>query len=550
MKPTLTLPFQPLRSLPSTALLVLLAIAVGSTLACTPGEQGPPRIEAGGETLEGEWGDDGLAVFRGIPYASPPVGGLRWRPPQANSARPGVQQASRFAPACPQIDRIFGFQAGIAVAFGQPEDVAPRLEEASEHCLYLNIWTANVNRQQSLQPVMVWIHGGSNRSGWGSEVAYRHGHLARRGVVLVTINYRLGALGFWAHPALTAESEHGSSGNYGLLDQIEALRWVKRNITAFGGDPGRVTIFGESAGSLDVISLMSSPLASGLFHRAIAQSGAPMGPTYTLAAGEEQGVQLAEELGVGGDPGGEAALAALREIEGDSLIRRMDEAAGGYSAGPIVDGWVLPKSPGETFAEGQQEAVPLVIGSTAHEFTSLPYFLPPIERTTTAYRDWVGRTFGDVASRMLELYPVASDDEVTRALADLITDSFFTCPTRIAARRHQATGQPVYRYYFTRVSPGPGGEALGAYHSMEVPYVFDTRPAWLPTEPEDLALVDAIGRYWTQFAATGDPNGPNLSEWPVYDPAVDSFLELGASIRTGEGVRTATCDLLAASATP
>jgi len=477
-----------------------------------------------------------------VPFAAPPVGDLRWRPPEPHKPREGHQLATSFGPACPQTDRLAVFYGNIAAAFGAGEDVVPHLGGRSEDCLTLNIWTPAFEGGAAL-PVMVWIHGGSNGSGSSSELAYDGARLASRGVVLVSINYRVGPLGFFAHPALSAESECGSSGNYGLMDQVAALEWVRDNIAAFGGDPACVTVFGESSGALDLLHLMTAPRARGLFHRAIGQSGAPWEGTPSRSLGEAAGVRLVGQLGIE-NPSGAKALAALRAIDAEDLIRRVDEATGGYAATVIVDGWLLDRSAGDTFVDGTETPVPLLIGSNENEFSTLPYYLPAVERTVAGYERWVRGTWGAAADRLLELYPVAADPEVSAALIAQLTDAAFTCPARVAARCHARAGNPTYRYFFTRASPGPGGERLGAYHSMEVGYVFDTRFEWLPTEEADLELVEAMGRAWVAFAATGDPNVEGLVEWPPYDPEVDAYLELGDRIAAAEGVKTERCDAL------
>ncbi len=510
--------------------------------ACEAETSGPPIARAGGERIQGEWMEAGMAVFRGVPYAASPTGDLRWRPPGPPASRRGLQSATEFGAACPQIDRLATFTGNIAAAFGAGEDVVPRLAVADEDCLFLNIWTPEFEASANL-PVMVWIHGGSNNAGWGSQGEYDGVRLAQRGVVLVSINYRLGPLGFFAHPALTAESPGGASGNYGLMDQVAALQWVQDNIAEFGGDADRVTVFGESAGSSDVILLMTAPAAQGLFHRAIGQSGAPMAGVTPLSTGEAAGVRLARQLGFD-NPESEAALAELRAMDGNTLIQAIDDAAGTYAATPVLDGLLLNRSVGEVFADGDQAAVPLLIGSNENEFATLPYYLPPIERTVEGYEQWVGMTRGRYAARMLELYPAGEDALVTPALVSQVTDFVFTCATRTAARRHRAAGHPTYRYFFTRVSPGAGGEALGAYHGMEIGYVFNNRYAWIPADESDLRLDEAMAGAWVRFAATGDPNGDGLAPWPEYDAETDAHMEFGERIGAGQGVKAEQCDFL------
>jgi para-nitrobenzyl esterase len=303
-------------------------------------------------------------AFKGIPFAAAPVGDRRWRPPAPITPRHGVQKATEFGPSCIQQQGTMDFYRAIAETFGQDPSLVPDLGPFSEDCLYLNVWTSSWGEDE-LRPVMVWIHGGGNTAGSASEVYYDGARLARRDVVVVTFNYRLNVFGFLAHPALTAESEHGSSGNYALLDQISALRWVQRNIASFGGDPKRVTIFGESAGATDIAYLMSSPLARGLFHRAIMQSGGyGVSEFRTLAEEEAVGEGLAAALDVGES---DEVLTAMRAVCAEELHRvAVETYPAGFNA-PNVDGWVLPEAPAETFETGEHIRVPLMIGLNGHE---------------------------------------------------------------------------------------------------------------------------------------------------------------------------------------
>ncbi len=516
-----------------------VALAVLLALVDPAPAQAPPRVTAAGETLEGAWtGQPAVAVFRGIPYAAPPVGSLRWRPPEPPRPRSGLQAATASGPSCPQSNRLDAFVRGIAAAFGRADRVPASNRRTSEDCLTLNVWTADPRPASPGRPVMVWIHGGSNLSGEGTDPAYDGSALARRGVVVVTINYRLGALGFLAHPALTAESPDRTSGNYGLLDQIAALRWVQAEIGAFGGDPTRVTVFGESAGSLNLLLLMAAPAARGLFHRAIAQSGAPMGVMPRLAAAEPSGLALAEALGIAAND-----LTSLRTVPADSVRAAADrlQAAGRLTLGPVVDGALLPDAPGRLFDRGAQAAVPLLIGSNAREMSSLPYYLPRFDRTVAGYQAYLQSTAGPLAARLGALYPAATDGEVESALTSLVTDLFFTCPSRFAARRMAKAGAPAWLYHFTRVRPG--GEALGAYHGAEITYAFGNLEAWLPNTGEDRALSDVMMRYWVRFAETGDPNQPGLPPWPAHTADSDRYLELDASPAVRTGLRAEACDL-------
>ncbi len=501
----------------------------------------PPEAKAEGEMIVGaRFGAPTEAVFKGVPYAAPPLGSLRWRPPERHSPRSGTQSARDFGAVCVQTDRLTLWSKSIAQAFGTADKVPAEPLTVSEDCLYLNIWTTSWGVKSAAQPVMVWIHGGSNLNGAGSSPLYDGAALARRGVVVVTINYRLGVFGFMAHPALTAESPNHSSGNYGLLDQIEALRWVQRNIKAFGGDPTRVTAFGESAGAIDIIGLMASPLSKGLFHRVIAESGPPMGAVQTLSDAEEAGKRVSKALGAdaGADP-----LRALRDRPAAELLATADRLllAGQYSNGPIIDGWVLTAVPGRVFDSGRALPVPLLIGSNALEMTSLRFYMPRFERTVEGYQGWL-KQFGPAAGKIGELYPATGPAAVEPASLRLMTDLTFTCPSRFAARAVAKAGHPVYLYQFTRVLPG--GESMGAYHAAELGYVFGTKLVWLPREKVDDELTTIMGQYWTQFAATGDPNRSGLPTWPAYSVTRDEHQELGSRVMSGTGLNREACDVV------
>lgn len=514
-----------------------LLLVLGLGLAGPAAAQGP-RAVADGETLEGVALPGGVAVFRGVPYAEPPVGALRWRPPVQRPTGSGVRPAREFAASCMQDGRLQLWARALATVFGTVDRLGPARLVASEDCLHLNVWTGNAAGADR-RPVMVWIHGGSNTNGEGHAPWYDGAALAARGVVVVTINYRLGVFGFLAHPALSAESPHGASGNYGLLDQVEALRWVRRNIAAFGGDPDRVTVFGESAGAMNIMHLMAVPAARGLFHRAIAQSGAPMSGMPTRGEAEAAGARaLAALVPEGADP-----LLSLRAAPAPVVLAAGNRAmATSGLMGPIVDGWVLPELTARVFEAGRQHPVPLLAGSNALEMTSLRAYMPRVEPTEAGYRAWVERTFGRAAPALLARFPAADAGQVERRALELMTDALFTCPTRIAAGSHAgAAGQPAWLYHFTRVLPG--GEALGAFHALEIGYVFGNSLPWLPREDADGRLSDLMMGYWTRFAATGDPNGGDAPAWPRHDGG-GAYLDLGPAPRVGHGLRREVCDAI------
>lgn len=514
---------------------VALLIAVPWVLV---GQTKAPTAKADGESLQGAYSatNPDIVVYRGVPYAMPPLGDLRWRPPVPRSKGSGPRQATEFSASCAQTNRLQIWTKSIAKVFGTEAKVPDTPLVTSEDCLYLNVWTP---RQAKNVPVMVWIHGGSNLNGEGHSDWYEGTNLAAKGVVVVTINYRLGVFGFMAHPALTAESPNKASGNYGLMDQLEALRWVQRNIAAFGGDPARVTVFGESAGSIDILHLLAAPQSAGLIHRAIAQSGAPMAAMLPLKAGELQGLAVGKALGVDSAP----SLARLRAASTAEVLAAGTKVMGaGQLIGPLVDGWFLPDMTVRIFEAGKQLNAPLLIGTNALEMTTLRTYMPRVEPTATGFQRWVGALFGAAAPNVLTQFPVADSAQAERVLYQAVTDVMFTCPTRVAATTMTRRGAPTFLYHFTRVLPG--GESLGAYHAAEIGYVFGNRLPWLPREPVDDQLSAAMMGYWTRFAASGDPNGADAPGWSKYTPEAAGALELGREIRAVSRVRGGACDAM------
>jgi para-nitrobenzyl esterase len=449
-----------------------------------------------------------VRVFLGIPYAAPPVGNLRWREPQPVAPWTGVRKADAFGPRCLQ-GRIF-------------DDMVFR-DEPSEDCLYLNVWTPARSAAEKL-PVMVWIHGGGFQAGSASEPRQDGGRLAGKGVVVVGVNYRLGVFGFLAHPDLTKESGRGASGNYGLMDQVAALQWVRDNIAGFGGDPGNVTIFGESAGSFAVSALMASPLARDLFQRAIGESGAYLGrhalEPQTLAASEKSGAKFAASIGA-------SSLAALRAKPGEQVL----EAALKFQPwfAPTIDKYVLPKDPNAIYAAGEQAPVPLLAGSNADEVRA-GVVLGKERPTAKSFVEQVRSKYGAGADALLKVYPAGSDGEALESAAALAGDTFLAYATWKWTDVHGWTGgAPVYRYSFdrkiplapdTRVEGKPATAAdVGARHAGEIEYVFgalDSQPK-VPWEDADRVLSDLMMTYWSNFARAGDPNGSGLPKWPRYD---------------------------------
>jgi len=494
----------------SVSFSLVIAPRAGATI------QDPVRVEQG--QLSGAAAKSpGMKVYRGIPYAAPPVGDLRWKAPQPAAAWKGVRQATEFGNGCIQIPPT----AFPAIYKG----TAPSSQ--SEDCLYLNIWTP-ANSTSDKLPVMFWIHGGGFTV--GGTAIYDGENLARKGVVLVTINYRLGVLGFFALPELTAESPHHASGNYGLMDMIAALQWVRKNIAAFGGNPKNVTIFGESAGSWAVNLLTASPLAKGLFARAIGESGAcfvdrTFSPLTTRADAEQAVEKLASGMGV--------TQEVLKTLRAKPAAEVLKATANSYAlASAIVDGWVLPQDVETIYTQGKQNDVPTMVGNNANEMTT---FMPPV-KSATLFVAGVKQRFGDMAAQFLKAYPADSDAQAVESAYASSRDEALGWNMRYWARLQTKTGhRPAYRYIFSHHPPGPEGERLGAFHALELEYVFGNFTFFsFPWDDMDRKLSETIISYWTNFAKTGDPNGAGLPQWPAYNSAQDNVLDLGdpVSVRT------------------
>ena len=512
----------------ASGLALVVVCLAGAGAAPAAGQDGGGVVSVEGGQLAGApspLGDE-VMVYRGVPFAAPPVGDLRWRPPGPPAAWEGVRDATEAAPACmqnplPAAVRTF-YDAGV--------------DRMDEDCLYLNVWTAAGPDDGA--PVLVWIHGGGLSIGNGADITYDGTRLAQRGVVLVTINYRLGAFGYLAHPLLSAESGHGASGNYGLLDQVAALGWVQRNIAAFGGDPSRVTIFGESAGSWSVNQLMATPFARGLFHAAIGESGGGFGsrggaaPKAEIEAAGERFVEAL--LGDGAAPSLEAMRAASADaVQGvaPDLVRSTAN----------VDGWVFPDTVYDIFAAGRQHDVPVIVGSNADEMTMLGGAAGA--ETVDQYRETIRNEYGEHADALLQTFPAATDEQAQQARMASGTDATFGWEMRTWARMMETVSSPAYLYFFSRVPPAPDADRYGAYHTAEIPYVFDNfgvspHPyANRDYTDTDRRLSDILASYWVNMAATGDPNGEGLPEWPAYDPEADAALHVSDTITVERGIR-------------
>ena len=494
---------------------MFLAIAIVALSLNSAAAESTAKVEQG--LLRGTTESE-LSVFRGIPFAAAPVGDLRWRAPQPAAPWKGTRSADKFAPQCVQ----GGFGVGPAGSQGPP---------MSEDCLYLNVWTPAKSASDRI-PVLVWIYGGGFNAGATSIPTYSGEVLARKGVVLVSIAYRIGPLGFLAHPELSQESPQHVSGNYGLLDMIAGLQWIKKNIAAFGGDPNKVTIFGESAGGIAVSQLCASPLAKGLFVGAVSESGGSFGPPRragqfgenmrVLADAERDGVQFAQTAGA-------ASVTELRKIPAEKLL-----AATRGLAWPIIDGWVIPSDQYTLYDSGKFNDVDVLIGYNSDEGASFNR-----DRTAQDYTDGVHKRYAAFADSLLKAYPTAADS-VSKTARDLARDAAFGWHTWIWARLQSKLGKSkVFYYYFDQHPDYPAGSPRAGFaspHGSEVPYVFghlnDLQNKEQPTAT-DRAISDAMVTYWTNFAKYGDPNGKGEPQWPAFSDQHPQLMYFAGTPHTG-----------------
>jgi para-nitrobenzyl esterase len=464
-----------------------------------------PQVQTNSGMVEGK-ADGAVHAFLGIPYAAPPLGDLRWKPPGPAAKWSGIRKATEFGAHCMQ-GKVFG-------------DMNFRDAGGSEDCLTLNVWVPAKTSAAKL-PVMVWIYGGGFVAGTTSEPRQDGTHLAQQGVVVVSMNYRLGVFGFFVHPDLAKESGRNSAGNYGLLDQVAALQWVHDNIAAFGGDPGNVAIFGESAGSFSVSAQMASPLAKGLFHKAIGESGGAFfsgGLSFAprSAREEKDAKAVSTKLGV-------STLAELRAVPAQKLLEAFaPPQSPGFDFGPDVDGYFLPEPVPAIFAAGKQNDVPLLAGWNRDE-GSFEIASSPQKPTADSLKATAQKEFGDKAADFLRLYPSDTDQRVLRSAQDFAGDRFIAFATWAWLEAQAKTGkQPIYRYRFDLGPPADAkGPPLGAFHSAEIEYVFgqlDSK-AGVAWRTENRQLSEAMQKYWANFARSGDPNGPGLPNWPRYSAA-------------------------------
>jgi len=510
-------------------------LMAGQALAAVPGMDTLVKIDSGWIAGSGTT----VHIYKGIPYAAAPVGDLRWKPPQPPKPWKGIRLAKSFPSMCPQMPLIPGPQ--------------------SEDCLGLNVWSPAHSPTEKL-PVMVWIHGGGFSIGASSQSAYDGEPLASQGVVLVTINYRLGVFGFLAHPALDQESPQGISGNYGLLDMVAALQWVKRNINAFGGDPGNVTIFGESAGGTAVCLLMVMPQADSLFQKVISESAAWMfGPISHLTEswyGRVPMTKFGEKLGTD--------LAALRAKSTAEIMKAIpppigrDEAADrGEAFMPVVDGWAIPDDPARLFSTGRFHHVALIAGTNRDEGTLMGG--PPVRNLDQLHK-WASDKVGQMSDSLLTLYPAATDADAHAAAAQASGDLLFLYGTRSVLRASSEMNPNTFQYQFTRLNGVGRRIQWGAFHASEIPYVFETLPdSVYGTGPmlfgdfsidadtyneQDAKLSQAMSAAWITFAKTGTPNAPGLTRWPAFTLGKESYLEFGDQIVAKDALRKKQLDLI------
>jgi para-nitrobenzyl esterase len=506
--------------------IAFLLVSILSAAASAVDLPKTERVKTTGGVVEGTADSGtGIRAFKGVPYAQPPVGDFRWKEPQPLKKWKGVRQATQFGPRCMQAP-IFG-------------DMNFRSNGMSEDCLYLNVWTPAKSGKERL-PVLVYFYGGGFVAGDGSEPRYDGESMARRGIVAVTVNYRLGVFGFFAHPELTKESPHKASGDYGLLDQAAALRWVRENIAAFGGDPNKVTIAGESAGSVSVSALMASPLSKDLIAGAIGESGAITGTlrAVPLAQAEAAGSKFAAALGA-------SSLSALRAMTTAQIFE--PATSGGFASVarfPItVDGYFLPEEPAAIYAAGRQAHVPLLAGWNSEEMTWMA-FLQGQEPTPENYEKAVRKLYGERADEALKLYPASTKEEVIASATALAGDLFIAYSTWKWSDLHARTGgKPVYRYLYARPRPAmrpetgpPPPPASGAVHSAEIEYALGNLAsnkvyAWTP---DDYKVSEAMQSYFANFIKTGNPNGAGLPNWPAVGDGDAQVMRLDVESRADQ----------------
>ncbi len=466
--------------------------------------------------------DRTISIFKGIPFAAPPVGALRWKAPQPVHFWQGVKKCVAFGPSPMQAKPA-------AFSMWSEEFLIPK-EPISEDCLYLNVWTGAKSNKEK-RPVVVWIYGGGFTSGGSAVPIYNGDAFAKKGVVFVSINYRVGVFGFFAHPELTKESPHHASGNYGLMDQVAALKWVQKNITAFGGDPANVTIAGQSAGSMSVNCLVATPLAKGLFTKAIAESGANFLKEYpALQQAEQEGIKLAEKVNA-------TTIAELRNMPADELFQK---AQG--TRGPIVDGYVLPQTIAEIFSAGKENDAALLTGWNQDE----GLLFGPIKNAAD-FRKQAAQQYAADSSDFLKYYPASTDAAATASQLNLSRDMIFGAQNYTWANVAGKQGKKVYVYRFTRKVPATGEYVkYGAFHTGEVPYAYNNlKFVNRPWQDADRKLAAVMSSYWVNFITSGNPNGKGLPDWPAYTITHKKIMDLGITQKAKQIPDAAALDFIA-----
>lgn len=490
------------------AVALVMMFAISGAVASTATDE----VTVGAGRLKGVEGG-GLIVFKGIPFAAPPVGDSRWRLPQPPKKWSGVRSAAEYGADCMQLPF--------------PGDAAPLGVKPSEDCLYLNVWTPSLRPAKRL-PVMVWIYGGGFVNGGSSPAVYDGSQFAKRGVVFVSFNYRLGRFGFFAHPALTKENPSALMGNYGYMDQIAALKWVQRNISRFGGDAGNVTLFGESAGGGSVQAMLTSPMTTGLFQKAIIESGGGRGmlggPRYLSREGpggtpsaESVGLAFAKKAGISGEDA--AALAALRKLPAESVVDGLNMATMStptYS-GPMIDGRIVVEPPDVAYQAGRWSKMPVMVGANSMDIG--------FGRAKT--KDELFAQFGANSDKAKAAYDPNGSAKLPALIMLVAADQMMIEPARYIAAVVSAAGQPAYEYRFSYVAESMRKQWPGAPHATEIPFVFDTVEARYGKDltPADKATAQAANAYWVNFAKTGNPNGTGLPDWPGYTPQSDVLMD-------------------------
>jgi len=492
----------------SLAVLAFGAAAVFPLYAVQAPRLGGVRV-AEGRLAGAAAADPDVTVFKGVPFAAPPVGDLRWRAPRPPAPWDGVRKADAFSASCVQnivdVRKPWTYEFMAHGATG-------------EDCLYLNVWTP-ARAASERHPVLVFIHGGANTEGSGSVPVYDGTGLATKGTVVVTINYRLGPFGFFAHPELTQETTYHASGNYGLLDQIAAVRWVKANIAAFGGDPSRITVAGQSAGASGVRNLIVSPLAKDLFHRAIAESGVSLlgvGPARTLADAEQDGVRFARAKTA-------ASIAELRALPAQQIAT---PPVGGtpFRWGTVIDNYALVSGEADAFAAGRHNDVPVLTGTNRDESGASP--VPTA--TAATFQRQIEQRYGEKAPEFLALYPAASDEDARGSANASARDVARVTTSMWAAGRAKTAASKTFTYFWDHTLPGPDAAQYGAFHTSEVPYVLNTlAQSDRPFTADDRKIADVMSSYWANFAANGDPNGRGLPRWPSTSEQPDATMNVG-----------------------